>query len=95
MRTTFQDRTALFSYQWFHSMITRYRNVTVMMQDQEENGEASVNELQNELTQNYGLVAARFCGLPESLVDCAQRLLPSIKVKTLKCDGEKRMASNR
>ena len=71
-------------------MIARYRNVTVMMQDQEENGEASVSELQSELTQNYGLVAARFCGLPESLVDCAQRLLPSIEVKTLKCDCKKR-----
>ena len=66
-----------------------------MMQDQEDSAEASVSELQNELTQHYGLIAARFCGLPESLVDCAQHLLPSIEVKTLKCDCMEQREDNK
>lgn len=75
MRTAFTETQARFSY----------RNVTVTMQAQEA-AEATESELRKELTQHYGLVAARFCGLPASLVETAQQLLPSIQVKTLKCD---------
>lgn len=75
MRTAFSETQARFSY----------RNVTVTMQEQEA-AEATEEELRRELTQHYGLVAARFCGLPPSLVDAAQQLLPSIQVKTLRCD---------
>lgn len=56
MRTAFSETQARFSY----------RNVTVTMQEQEA-AEATEEELRRELTQHYGLVAARFCGLPPSL----------------------------
>lgn len=75
MRTAFTETQARFSY----------RNVTVTMQEQEA-AEATESELRKELTQHYGLVAARFCGLPPSLIETAEQLLPSIQVKTLKCD---------
>ncbi|KAK8792367.1 hypothetical protein WA538_003753 [Blastocystis sp. DL] len=82
MRTAFSETQARFSY----------RNVTVTMQEQEA-AEATEEELRRELTQHYGLVAARFCGLPPSLVDAAQQLLPSIQVKTLRCDQSQSVAT--
>ena len=54
----------------------------------QEPAEASLTELERELHVHYGLVAARFCGLPAGVVEEAERLLPSIEVKTLRCDGE-------
>ena len=61
--------------------------MTVMITHKETGAEASVGELQHELSQHYGIVAATFCGLPKSLVEKAETLLPLIDVKTIRCNS--------
>lgn len=58
-----------------------------MITHKEMGAEASVGELQRELSQHYGIMAATFCGLPKSLVEKAESLLPLIDVKTIRCNG--------
>lgn len=57
------------------------------MTNKETNAEASAEELQRELSQHYGIVAARFCGLPEQVVRDAEQFLPQIEVSTIRCNG--------
>ena len=59
-----------------------------MITHKETGAEASVGELQRELSHHYGLVAASFCGLPKSLLAKAESLLPLIDVKTIRCNGK-------
>ena len=59
-----------------------------MINHKETGAEAAVSELQRELSQHYGLVAATFCGLPKSLLMKAENLLSLIEVKTIRCNGK-------
>ena len=48
--------------------------------------ETQDSDIEDQLEHHYGIIAARLCGLPESVVSKAEEIVPSIKVKTLRCD---------
>lgn len=64
-------------------MGSRYKNVLVS-----NSQDAVAKEFKDEMDRHYGIIAARLCGLPESLVSQAEAIVPSIRVKTLRCDDQ-------
>ncbi|CBK20462.2 uncharacterized protein [Blastocystis hominis] len=67
----------------FLCSIAVYKNVLVS-----NSQDAVAKEFKDEMDRHYGIIAARLCGLPESLVSQAEAIVPSIRVKTLRCDDQ-------
>ena len=59
----------------------RYKNVLLSNKQ-----DSIATEFADQMERHYGIIAARLCGLPESLVAQAEAIVPSIQVKTLRCD---------
>ena len=70
-------------FYWMLCDGSRYKNVLVS-----NNQDSVAKEFNEEMDRHYGIIAARLCGLPESLVSQAEAIVPSIRVKTLRCDDQ-------
>lgn len=77
--------TLQFSHAWFLRIICRYHNIT-FNQSLQSDGSAST-EFSAQLSQHYGIMAARLCGVDPSIVERAESLLPRIEVKELHCES--------
>lgn len=77
--------TLQFSHAWFSRITCRYHNIT-FNQSLQSDGSAST-EFSAQLSQHYGIMAARLCGVDPSIVERAESLLPRIEVKELHCES--------
>lgn len=76
--------TLQFSHAFLLRITSRYHNIT-FNQSLQSDGSAST-EFSAQLSQ-YGIMAARLCGVDPSIVERAELLLPRIEVKELHCES--------
>ena len=77
--------TLQFSHAFLLRITSRYHNIT-FNQSLQSAGSAST-EFSAQLSQHYGIMAARLCGVDPSIVERAESLLPRIEVKELHCES--------
>ena len=80
------QNTLQFSHVNFARITSRYHNIT-FNQSLQSNSSASMTEFNAQLSQHYGIMAARLCGIDPSIVEKAECLLPRIVVKELHCES--------
>ena len=77
--------TLQFSHAFLLWITSRYHNIS-FNQSLQSDGSGST-EFSAQLSQHYGIMAARLCGVDPSIVERAELLLPRIEVKELHCES--------
>ena len=77
--------TLQFSHAFLLRITSRYHNITFNQSLQSDSSGST--EFSAQLSQHYGIMAARLCGVDLSIVESAELLLPRIEVKELHCES--------
>lgn len=77
--------TLQFSHAFLLRITSRYHNITFNQSLQSDSSGST--EFSAQLSQHYGIMAARLCGVDPSIVERAELLLPRIEVKELHCES--------